>query len=102
MRKRVMGTLGIAIIDRGENERLVNWYDPETGKWRRVPLVPNRPTITFDIEDAVEVYKELHNFFSSRGYKNKDESFREGELTGTKKHLEDLRHLLKLPPKKDG
>ena len=97
-----MGELEIALVSRRDNQRFVEHYDPETRKWRLVEYgdgckIPN-PTIRFDMEDAVEIYLEMHAFFSSRGIRNKDESFIGGELVGTKRHLSDLRHLLKLPP----
>jgi hypothetical protein len=103
-----MGQVDIAVVGREADHRFVEHYDATTKKWKRVPFSYDEsfrdrpgPTLVLDGDDAVELYLELHAFFSARGVRNKDESFTAGELAGTRKHLEDLRALLKLR-KKEG
>jgi len=91
----------IALITDNGKDTFIDHYESSTRIWRRVPLpdgcILPAPTIEFRYDDAIELYKELHTFFADRGVRNKDESFKDGELAGTKRHLSDLRHLLKLP-----
>ena len=93
-----MGGIGISFIDRAANVRSVEHYDPAAEKWKRVPVEEHTelpgPTIKLDLDDAHALYQKLHDFFSARGVRNKDESFVAGDLKATKYHLEDLRTLL--------
>jgi hypothetical protein len=102
--RNFMSEVEIALIGRIPEGRFVEYYEPSAGHWRREMMAQGeeirKPTLALDAEDAFELYRELQNFFSNKGMKTKQESFIEGELTGTKRHLTDLRHLLKLPEAK--
>ena len=96
-----MGGVSITLIRYVNGKRHIEHWLPGRGIWQITPIetgaiLPN-PTMVLDGDDAIELYKELHQFFSARDVKNKQESFMEGELAGTKKHLADMRYLLKLP-----
>lgn len=108
MRRRVviseqnfMGSVEISFIRRTGVGKSVEHYDPDKRVWKIVPIevgrFDNKPSMSLDFDDAVILYKKLHEFFSVRGVKNKDESFVQGELVATKRHMADLRRLLKLP-----
>jgi len=101
-----MSRVWITFITRTPEGRMVDYYDPSTRQWRREAIHEHMarqgPTLALDEEDAIDLYQEMHRYFSARGVRNKHESFVEGELAGTKRHLVDLRHLLKLPERKDG
>jgi len=96
-----MGRVEIALIRREGEKRFIEHYLSKEQLWQITPVeygaIDPGPTLILDGNDAIELYRELHKFFTSRGVRNKDESFTEGELTATKKHLADFRFLLKLP-----
>ena len=94
-------TMRIYFVSTSNGTQYIDWYDSSKRVYTRIPapegsISPN-PTFEIQYEDALDLYKELHTYFSKQGIKNEGESFICGELSGTKRHLDDLRHLLKLP-----
>lgn len=85
----------VYVIERGhDGTRLLrgdNWYkvSPDAST--------HDPTYFFDEETAKMILEQL----LQQGVRPDDEAKREGEIKATKYHLEDLRNLLKLNPKKE-